>query len=220
MSASQATTIAAKLAKLVVPDAEAQARRERSERGEASSRAIELWGRAGVPARHADRALHPQPGSMSGPWWKVHEQVIGMLGRGVTVCLTGVRGNGKTQIAVDAILTMTMTGRAARFITAQRLFMEMKGSFDAGSRLSEAQVMDSFRRPKLLVIDEIGQRAETEWENRTFFELLNARYGDMTDTILTANLEPDKLASSLGSSLISRMSEGGGIIQCPWPSFR
>jgi hypothetical protein len=219
-AATHASAIVGKLAKIVIPNAEADARRERSEKGEASNRAVELWARAEVPKRHADRALHPTPCPMNHPWVKTRDQVIAMLGKGVTVCLTGSRGNGKTQIGVDAIMQMTLRGRPALFVTAQRMFMTFKGAFDDGAKRTEVQVLDGFRRPALLVIDEIGQRTESEWENRTFFELLNARYNDLTDTILTANLEPAKLMENLGLSLVSRMTEGGGIIACNWPSFR
>lgn len=218
--AEQIQGIVSRLAKIVVPDAEADARRDRAIRGEASTRALELWARSDVPKRHADFALHPKPVSPGSPWGKTRDQLMSMLGKGVTVCLTGARGNGKTQLCVDAILKSTLEGRPARFITAQRLFMEFKATYDEGSKRTEVQVLDGFRRPSLLVIDEIGQRVESGWENRTFFELLNARYGDLTDTIMTANLEPAQLAENIGQSLVSRMQEGGGIIACNWPSFR
>ncbi len=60
------------------------------------------------------------------------------------------------------------------------MFMECKGSFNDEAVRNEPQVLDSLRRPRLLVLDEIGQRTESGWENRTFFEVLNARYNDTT----------------------------------------
>lgn len=212
--------IVARLSRLVVPNADADARRSRLEASEMSGRLNTLWTRADVPKRHAERATNPGSIDPAHPWTKTRARVLGMLGKGVMVCLTGTRGNGKTQIGVDAILTTTRGGRSAMFVTAQRLFMAFKGSFDEGAKRNEIQVLDDFRRPALLVIDEIGQRAESEWENRTFFELLNARYNDLTDTILTCNLEASKLVASIGPSLASRMQEGGGVMECNWPTFR
>lgn len=219
-TAAVANDIAARLAKLVVPDADADARRRRVEEGEAEMRAAVLWGKADVPRRHADRAMRPGKIDPKHPWSITRSKIHGIIGRGATICLTGTRGNGKTQLAVDAILTVTMRGHSALFVTAQRLFMEFKASFDDGARRNEVQVMDGFRRPSLLVIDEIGQRTESDWENRVFFELLNARYNDMTDTILTANLSGQTLSENLGDSIVSRMTEGGGIVECNWESFR
>lgn len=214
------TRIVARLARLVVPDDEAARRRERAEQGEAATRGIELWNASQVPARHADKALHPPQTPPGHAWVRTRDKVMAAIGRGVTICLTGTRGNGKTQIAVDAILKTTLQGRRARFVTAARLFAEVRGAFGDGAKKTEVEVLDGFRRPKLLVIDEIGQRADTAFESRILFELLNARYNDMTDTILTANLDPSQLVEALGPSLVSRMTEGGGVIHCTWASFR
>lgn len=215
-----ASDIAARLGRLVIPDAEAEARRRRAMKSEQSTRALELWARAEVPRRHADRALHPAAAAPSSGWDQTRARVLAMLGKGVTVCLTGNRGNGKTQIAVDAILATTLKGNSALFRTAQRMFMEFKGTFDEGARRTELQVLESLRRPSLLVIDEIGHRTESEWENRTFFEVLNARYNDLSDTLLTCNLTLQELRQNLGPSLVDRMKEGGGMVECHWPSFR
>lgn len=212
--------IIARLSKLVIPDDEAARRRQDSERREASLAAEELWMRADVPKRHAEVSLTPPPINVDHQWSKTKHAILAMLGKGFTVCLTGTRGNGKTQIGVDFIRHATSRGKSARFISAQRMFMLFKGAFDDDAKQTEIQVLDSLRRPALLVIDEIGQRTESAWENRTFFELLNARYNDMSDTILTANLAPEELQANLGPSIISRMQEGGGILRCDWPSFR
>lgn len=213
-------TILQKLSKLVVPDDEAARRRMDSDRRLNWDANRELWNRSDVPRRHAETLMAAHASGAEHPWSKTRGRIIDMLGSGFTICLTGTRGNGKTQIGVECIYRVCMNGKPARFISAQRMFMEFKGTFDDGSRRTETQVLDSLRRPALLVIDEIGQRTESAWENRTFFELLNARYNDMTDTILTANLEPAELQANLGPSIMDRMREGGGVLKCDWPSFR
>ncbi len=179
-ASNRLTDIAARLSRLVVPDAEAEARRQRQQEGEQAVRALELWGRADVPRRHAERALRPGPQDPTSAWTQTRTRVLAMLGQGVTLCLTGTRGNGKTQLGVEAILATTLNGNPALFRTAQRMFMESKGSFNDEAVRNELQVLDSLRRPRLLVLDEIGQRTESGWENRTFFEVLNARYNDTT----------------------------------------
>ncbi len=98
--------------------------------------------------------------------------------------------------------------------------MECKGSFNDEAVRNEPQVLDSLRRPRLLVLDEIGQRTESGWENRTFLEVLNARYNEKSDTIMTRNLNLKELRQNLGPSLVGRMKEGGGMVECDWPSFR
>jgi DNA replication protein DnaC len=187
---------------------------------DAAACSSDLLSASGAPRRHLEHAATVLAADPNHPWTKLRSQVAGKLGSGITLCLTGGRGNGKTQMGVDLILRVTRQGKPAMFTTAQRVFMAFKGSFDQGSRQTEIQVLDGFRRPALLVIDEVGRRSESEWENRTLFELLNARYGDMTDTVMTCNLDRAALAESLGPSISSRMKEGGGIIECDWESFR
>ncbi len=217
---ANALQIVERLRKLVVPDAEAQQRRDRAERGERSRLFVEMWTRANVPRRHEDRAIHPPPFDPESPWSKARQAVLSLLGRGVIVCLTGTRGSGKTQIAVDAMCRVAGDGRPALFRTAREMFIAIRSAYRSDSTRSETQIIAEHRRPALLVVDEIGRRGETDWENNVLFELLNQRYNDMSDTILTCNLGAEELAASLGPSIVSRMEEGGGIIECNWPSFR
>lgn len=82
------------------------------------------------------------------------------------------------------------------------------------SPLEDAHVVD------LLVLDEIQERAESEWEDREMTRLLDARYRQCRSTILIGNLKPDEVGTRLGASIVSRLAEGGEIIACAWESFR
>lgn len=97
--------------------------------------------------------------------------------------------------------------------------MEIKAAYQSADR-SEKDVLAEFTRPLLLVMDEIGQRSDSDWENRLLFEFLNRRYHSLKDTLLISNQTVDGFTKSLGPSLISRMQETGGLIECDWPSYR
>lgn len=212
--------IAARLGKIVVPNEEAERRRERYTRITTEANAGALWDRSGVPKRHAMLAFQAHSPHQDHPWSQTQAKVFGAIGRGVTVCLTGVGGTGKTQIGVDAIRKVTDEGKSGLFTTASGMFGAIRAANLPGSSKSEMEIVNRFRRPALLVIDEVGQRSESAWENRIFFEILNSRYGDMSDTIMTCNLGLEELSQSLGPSILDRMREGGGIIDCQWQSFR
>jgi DNA replication protein DnaC len=72
----------------------------------------------------------------------------------------------------------------------------------------------------LLVIDEIQERADTQFEDRTLTNLIDARYYGMRPTILIGNLRPSEFAARIGSSIASRIRETGGVIEFNGPSFR
>lgn len=139
---------------------------------------------------------------------------------GKLVALVGVRGNGKTQLAVELMRGRTAALKTALFCSAIEFFIKIKSTYRKESDMDEMAVLKEFQKPSLLVIDEIGKRGSSDWENTMLFELLNRRYNDMVDTILIDNRTKNEFTETIGPSLASRMNEGGGIVECGWPSFR
>ncbi len=168
-----------------------------------------------APARH----LGTQ-GTRDGEWGRKLKKLEGRLGSGFTVALVGLRGTGKTQMAVDLMKTAAERFLSARFLTAVEFFMEVKATYRKESEESEQDVIKRYRKPRLLVIDEIGKRSDSAWENTLLFELLNKRYNDKTDTLLIDNRAEKEFAVGIGASLASRIAESGGLINCDWESFR
>lgn len=169
----------------------------------------------GAPKRHLACEV-----KNDGEWGKKLELLTDKLGTGFIVALVGIRGNGKTQMAVNLMKRNTLNLRTAKFCTATEFFMEIKGTYRRDAQNTEEEIVSDYRKPKLLVIDEIGKRGESEWENTLLFELLNKRYNDMTDTVLIDNRTVEEFQTAIGPSLASRISESGGIIHCDWESFR
>lgn len=157
-----------------------------------------------------------------GAWNEKLEQLKTIIkpGRGVIVALTGGRGNGKTQMAVEVMRLMTQNGWTCLFTTSVELFVEFKESFKKETGVTELEILKAYRRPRLLVIDEFGKSSDGPWLNTLLFEILNARYNDMKDTILIDNRSKEEFELAVGSSIASRINEGGGIIECKWETYR
>lgn len=170
-----------------------------------------------APNRHAQ--CKPR---MEGEWGAEFNKLKSMLepSTGRIIALVGGRGNGKTQMAVELMKVRTATQRSALFVSAVEFFIRIKSTYRKDSDTDEMEVLREYQKTSLLVIDEIGKRGGSEWENTMLFELLNRRYNDMTDTILIDNRARNEFIETIGPSLASRMNEGGGIIECNWPSFR
>lgn len=178
---------------------------------------ISLRSEWNAPKRHA---LFDLKQGQKGKW--AHKLAIleNMAGKGYMAALVGIRGNGKTQLAVELMKHATRNLRSAYFMSAMEFFEHVKATYRKESAQNEFEIIKRFRRPALLVIDEIGKRSESDWENNVLFAILNARYNDLTDTVLIDNRTKQEFISTLGASLASRISETGGIIECDWPSFR
>lgn len=184
---------------------------------------ISLRSEWNAPKRHA---LFDVKQGQKGKWAQKLAVLEGMAGKGYLAALVGIRGNGKTQLAVELMKHATRNLRATYYVTAMEFFDDVKSTYiKRESRPSDPvetqrSILKSYRKPRLLVIDEIGKRSDSEWENNMMFEMVNGRYNDMTDTVLIDNRIKQEFIVSVGPSLASRISETGGIIECDWPSFR
>lgn len=179
------------------------------------SKAQTLLEQSHVPTRNLIAPL------LVGDQWKeVLDGLSARLGQGFLFCLCGNRSTGKTQIGVELIRKTCRAGHAGNYCTATEFLLDIKATYKDGAKETEGSVIKLYRDPRLLVIDEFSKRKGSEWEFTLFFELLNRRYGDMTDTLLICNNQKDELPMVLGDSLLARMSETGGIIECNWPGFR
>ncbi len=169
----------------------------------------------GVPSRHLQRELDY---SANLKWTEVNSKIRGKLGAGFLIALVGSRGRGKTQLAVSACRNAAEAGGSILFVDALDIFMAIKDGFKSTDR--ERAIMDRFVKPSLLVVDEATERGETPWEDRMFGYILNKRYAAQRDTLIIGNFDEGGLLKSLGASVIDRLNETGGIIECNWKSFR
>lgn len=171
---------------------------------------------AGIPLRH-----QRCPSSSDTPWHLKLDEVTKKLGvGGFLIAINGTQGTGKTQFGSALIVEACRKGRRSKYACAMDFFIALKGSFDDGSKVTEASVLNTFIKPKLLVLDEMDERSESAWENRLLFHMLNQRYNAMLDTLLISRRPKAEFIASLGASIQSRIQETGGTITFNWPSFR
>jgi DNA replication protein DnaC len=167
------------------------------------------------PARHAEKAwrhslLADERHAKARRKICLHRQGI--------VALVGPRGTGKTQIAVEEMCCAAHHGLSSLYCKAHDMFVALRSGFSGES--DYVQQSAKFIRPRLLVIDEVAVRRESDWEQEELTNLIDSRYDNMRFTIIIANLVPDELASSMGRSIMSRLEETGAVIECDWRSFR
>jgi len=188
-------------------------RRQTAER-ERKAKVDSILARACIPKKHSERE------QLTGnEWGATKARVCGLLGSGTIVGLIGPRGTGKTQIAVEAILDAANKLRPCLYAKAMEMFLTIRKSYQIDN-VCEADQIKKFTSPWLLVIDEFGVRGETSWEDRLVTHIIDERYDAGHDTILISNQTAEELTASAGASVVSRMIETGGIIECKWASYR
>jgi DNA replication protein DnaC len=139
--------------------------------------------------------------------------------RPIVVTLCGTRGPGKTHMACALIREFCRRGHTARYTKAMSIFKAIKREYGKKGG-DELAVERNFTAPALLVIDEVQVRAETKWEDDLLCDMVDTRYGANRVTVLIANLTPQELEKSAGTSIANRMREGGRHLVCDWTSLR
>jgi DNA replication protein DnaC len=199
--------------------------REEESRREAIGRAKlreRLFAQAGCPKLHTEN-LQKVYGD---EWLRKCNLIIEQTGyaKGYFVGLLGPRGTGKTEMAVRIIHACCGQLFVCRYIKAKNLFADFNRVYQPVERgrasITERQILEYWRKPVLLVIDELHQRKESDAEEHTLVNLLDHRYDDNTCTLLIANQTKEQFGESLGDSLVSRLHEKGEAIECDWPSYR
>lgn len=192
-------------------------RRIEHARNQRANKIKELRAQWNAPVRHEANSANLD---MEGEWGKKFKLLKAALGTGMFFALVGGRGPGKTQMAFELMKECTAQLKSAYFLTATEFFVEVKDTYHRDTTKTEKDVLARFKQYRLLVIDEVGKRGQSEWENNLLFEVINSRYNAMLDTVIMDNNEMEAFKKLIGPSLVSRLGETGSIIVCDWPSYR
>jgi DNA replication protein DnaC len=203
--------------------AEAQAAREAAERQRAIALLIK---HSGVPERYADATLAAEPpAAITDPaevraWTWTRDRLRGLATTWGMLGLVGTRGPGKTWLAAGLVNDCVRGRRSARYAKALRFFLDLKSTYREGSTATENAIIDDYVRPDVLVLDEVNERGETDWENRLLTYVIDLRYDAMKATVLISNDTPATFIKSVGESIADRIRERGRIVECTWRSLR
>jgi len=168
-----------------------------------------------VPKRYRGKTLENFTGSIG----QARDAILADSG----VFITGSCGTGKTHLAVGLLFEWLdhkpqEKNNPPIFLPAVEFFAELKSAMD--QKIPEVQILDKYSYPPLLVIDDIGAEKISDWSRQIFYTLIDRRYRNMKQTIITSNLDLQKLSELIDDRISSRIVEMGVVVNLTGPDRR
>ncbi len=160
---------------------------------------------------------------------------------GASIIFTGSPGTGKSMIAcsmLPEIINIMSKVKPephqgqynfdkmsysciCKYANVYDIFAEVKATYSKGSERTEMDIIDKYTVCGLLVIDEVGVQAGTDFESNLIFRIINKRYEDMKPTFLISNLTINDLETYIGQRTVDRFRENhGAVFVFDWESHR
>lgn len=117
-------------------------------------------------------------------------------------------GTGKSFLTHCIGNELTVRGERAIYVTEDKLFEQIKETYQKGSEESESDVLYRYQRIPILLIDDLFKSKTTEWAEDKIFHLLNNRMEPGLVTIINSNYAPNRLEGPMpknGGAITSRI---------------
>lgn len=136
----------------------------------------------------------------------------------------GPPGTGKTFLSSlilnEIIFRYAMEVRYLKI--TRNFFNEIRSTYNTSSE-QYGRGEDIFRElagKEVLVIDDFGVQADSEWEKRMLYDLIDLRYEEEKPTIITSNKEPAFFEELFDRRVLSRLKEMMDFQMIMAPDFR
>lgn len=129
--------------------------------------------------------------------------------------IAGPAGTGKTHLAVAVLRGVIDLGIQGRFFDCSSLLGEIRATFGSKEQMVQAQPrLAPAMEAELLVLDDLGGQAQTDWTRDTIGDLITHRYNNRKATVVTTSLKDDEMAK-IGERSASRLREMCRFLRIP-----
>ncbi len=116
--------------------------------------------------------------------------------------LIGDYGCGKTHLAASiANHALSNLNMRPVFAVVPDLLDYLRSTFSPAAEMRYESRFDTIRGADLLVLDDLGTENTTPWAKEKLFQIINYRYMERLPTVVTTNVEPDRIDGRIRSRL-------------------
>jgi predicted ATPase len=123
--------------------------------------------------------------------------------------LWGAKGTGKTQAATtmvfNAVKSRRHQAKGFAWVSTSRLFADLRRRMDDKNLV--VPDIENMRDATLVVLDDFGRERPSDWTEEQTFVFIDDLYNREVEVIVTTNMEPESLASRIGTYAHDRLME-------------
>ena len=135
---------------------------------------------------------------------KAVEAARWILADGSGVFFYGAKGTGKTKLAAIIANERARAGHPVLFASVPDLMADIRASFDGGKT---AETVQAVKETPFLVLDDLGSEKMSEWVGEQLFCIVNHRYNERLQTVVTSNYNPTQIIRRMAT-----VDRGGNVI--------
>ena len=129
--------------------------------------------------------------------------------------LEGPYGCGKTHLAAAIGNQRLAHGDMVLFITTPDLLDHLRSTYGPSSEIGYDEMFDRIRDAHLLILDDLGAENPSQWAGEKLFQLLNYRYNKRLPTVITTNVDLDRIDGRIRSRMLDEALIRRGRITAP-----
>ncbi len=129
--------------------------------------------------------------------------------------LQGRHGCGKTHLAAAIAHVLLQKGTPVLFKPVPDLLDLLRSSYHPDTEVSFDRIFSLVRDVSVLVLDDLGAQASTQWAKEKLYQLLNRRYVEQKPTVFTSNLAVWDFEERLQSRLSDARVVSRVVIDAP-----
>lgn len=118
--------------------------------------------------------------------------------------IEGSYGSGKTHLAAAIGNDLVDRNRDVMFMTVPDLLDHLRTTFSPTSEIQYDQLFNAVKSAQILILDDLGTEAPSDWVAEKLFQLLNHRYVNRMPTVITTNHQIEEMDGRVASRLQDR----------------